>query len=380
MAVVSPWHCYPCPSPIVEVVGPGRAIKVTLVSCSLQLYTLLPQLGRSWLYRHEVIVTATTCKAPTVFAASNMMKDGTGDQQGKEEIKMKVRNSGEDAQQDGKQEAPVGGPAKGTSGVAQGKYPNLVAYILLGLFILLTVLFVVGMLKFKQISSEIKDLKDDVTMQLAKMKHELSTEIRNGHAQLLRGQTQIDNKLVMLSGDVGSAHTELKSGQVQMTNDIARLTDQTRRSHSGISTQLAEMKENCQPRFECPDQWTLFRQKCYYFSPNVEDWTSSQRFCSSKMSNLAVIDTAEEQGFLKEEIKLTRYWIGLNESDTKGEWVWVDGTDYASTQTFWAPGEPKDIGSYEGCVGMKSDGKWNVHSCSQRFNFICERPVFCHFK
>ncbi|XP_067828969.1 C-type lectin domain family 10 member A-like [Heptranchias perlo] len=309
-----------------------------------------------------------------------MVKDSTGDQQGKEEITMKVQNSAEDAQQDGMQDAPVGGHAKGTKAASQGKPSNLMAYILLGLFILLIVIFVVGMLKFKQTSSEIKDLKDDVTKQLAKMKHELSAEMRNGHAQLLRGQTQIDNKIVTLSGDVGTIHTELNRGQVQVKNDIARLADQTRKSHADFWTKLSEMKENCHPRFECPEQWKLFSQKCYYFSPNSEDWSASQKFCSSKMSNLVVIDAIEEQGYLKQEIKATQHWIGLNESYIDGDWIWVDGTDYASSLQFWSAGEPRDIGSYETCAGMKSDGKWSVYSCSQKFNFICERPVSCYFK
>uniref|UniRef100_UPI00398F0680 asialoglycoprotein receptor 1-like n=1 Tax=Pristiophorus japonicus TaxID=55135 RepID=UPI00398F0680 len=308
-----------------------------------------------------------------------MVKDSTGDQQGKEGIKMKVRNSG-DAQQDGTQEAPAGGHGKETVGATQGKFPNLMAYILLGLFVLLTIIFVVGMLKFKQMSSEIKDLKDDVTKQLAKMKHDLSTEIRNGHAQLLRGQTQINNNITMLSGDVGNARTELNWGQAQVKNEITRLADQTRKSHSDFWTELAEMKDNCQPRFECPDQWTLFSQKCYYFSPNTDDWSSSQRFCSSKMANLVVIDTMEEQGYLKQELKAIRHWIGLNESNIEGDWVWVDGTDYATTQQFWSAGEPRDIGNYEECAGLRSDGKWAVYSCSQKLNFICERVVSCHFK
>ncbi|XP_072347356.1 uncharacterized protein [Scyliorhinus torazame] len=302
-------------------------------------------------------------RGSSIPVTSEMVKDSSGDQQ--EEIKMKVRNSG---------------PGKGTAGADGKKIPNLVAYVLLGLFVLLMIIFVVGLLKFKQVSTEIEDFRDDVTMQIAKLKRELGDQIRNDHLQLVKGQRELGNKIVMLSTEVGNAHRDLHRGQSQITNDIARLTDQTHRSHSNFAIQLAEMKDNCQPQFECPDQWTLNRQRCYYFSPTLEDWSTSQRFCLSQMSNLAVIDNSEKQGFLKQEIKLTRHWIGLNESHNAGEWVWVDGTDYASTQTFWAAGEPRDFGNYEACAGMKSDGKWSVYSCSQKLNFICERPVFCHFK
>ncbi|XP_078387263.1 asialoglycoprotein receptor 1-like [Cetorhinus maximus] len=288
--------------------------------------------------------------------------------------------SAEDAQQDGTQEAPAGGHASGTTGAAQGKYPNVAAYILLGLFVLLTIIFVVGLLKFKQISREIKELRDDVSMQLLETKMELSEEITNGHRQMLNGQAQTDTRIARLSADVGNTRTELKQGQSQMTNDIVKLADQTRQSHNDFRFQLADTSENCRPRMECPKQWALLRQKCYLFSGTLEDWSSSQKFCASKMSNLAVIDSAEKQGFLKREIKSKQHWIGLNESNTTDEWSWVDGTNYASTQTFWATGEPRNLGNYETCAGMKSDGKWSVFSCSQKLNFICERPVSCHFK
>ncbi|XP_060711088.1 asialoglycoprotein receptor 1-like isoform X3 [Hemiscyllium ocellatum] len=306
----------------------------------------------------------------SIPVTSEMVKDA-GDHQ--EEIKMKVRNSADDAQQEGTQDASAGGLAKGTAGAPQGNFSKIIAYILLGLFVLLIIIFVVGLLKFKQISNEIKDLRNDVTAQLANMKQELANEIHSSRKQLSQRQTNILQAVASVSED-------MKQSQSKIKNDIANLAYQTRRGHDDITDQLKEMKENCQPQFECPDQWTEFHQKCYYFSPNTEDWSTSQRFCLSKMSNLVVINSAEEQGFLNKGIESNRHWIGLNETNNMDNWGWVDGTQYNTTFKFWAPGEPKDLGSYEACGGMKSDGRWNVYSCSQKLNYICERPVFCHFK
>ncbi|XP_048378059.1 C-type lectin domain family 10 member A-like isoform X2 [Stegostoma tigrinum] len=283
-----------------------------------------------------------------------MVKDA-GDHQ--EEIKMKVKNSGF---------------AKGTAGTPLGNFSKIIAYILLGLFVLLIIIFVVGLLKFKQISNEIKDLRNDVTARLADMKQELTNDIRNGHIQLQQGQIDILSAISSVSADV-------KHSQSKIKNDMANLDQQIRQAHNDIIDQLKTIKENCQPQLECPDQWKEFHQKCYYFSPNTEDWSTSQRFCLSKTSNLVVINSAEEQGFLNKEIRLTRHWIGLNGTNVDN-WNWVDGTQYNTTFKFWAPGEPKDLRSYEACGGMKNDGRWNVYSCSQKLNFICERPVFCHFK
>lgn len=283
-----------------------------------------------------------------------MVKDGAGDRQGKDEMKMNVRNA-EDAQPDGTQEGAAADAAKGTAGATRGKPFGIVSYILLGLFVLLTVMFVVELLKFRQMSGEIKELKDNITSELASMKRELISVIRVENEQLAAGQRNIESR-------------------------ISSLSDQTRKWHGDVRAQLADMRENCRPRFECPDQWTLFSQKCFYFSPNSEDWVSSQRLCTAQMANLVVVDSSAKQAFVKQELKTTRHWIGLNESSVDGTWHWVDGTDYVPSQTFWADGKPKSTGSYEACAGTNRDGSWMVYSCSEKMNYICERPVFCHFK
>ncbi|XP_062891709.1 C-type lectin domain family 17, member A-like [Mobula hypostoma] len=283
------------------------------------------------------------------------MKDSTG----KEEIKMNVKSGGEDAQPVRRQEAPGGDPTKGTAGAAAGKSFSIVSYILLALFVLLMVMFVVEMLKFRQISSEIKDLKDDMTKKLARVKEELITETQKGHGQLVQGQVQ---------------------GQRKIESGISDLKEQMRKWHGDLRAQIADMKNNCRPRFECPKQWTLFGQKCYYFSSNMEDWKSSQTLCSSQMANLVVIDRSDKQEFIKNEIRAPPYWIGLRNSSSDRAWLWVDGTDYPSSKKFWSSDEPRSIANSETCATTNLDGKWVVRSCSERINFICERPVFCHFK
>ncbi|XP_069783732.1 hepatic lectin-like isoform X2 [Narcine bancroftii] len=241
------------------------------------------------------------------------------------------------------------------AGTTPGKTFGIVSYILLGLFVLLTVMFVVELLKFRQMSGEMKDLKDDITEQLARMKEDLMNKIESESTRLLEGQRNIGNR-------------------------ISSSSDQMHIWHSNLQSQMADVRDNCLPKFECPNQWTLFGQKCYYFSPSTKDWLSSQMFCLSEMGNLAVIDRSDKQAFVRKEVKSTRHWIGLNESITDGAWLWVDGTDFSASQKFWSAGEPRNTGSYESCVGTNRDGNWAVYSCHEKMNFICERSVFCNFK
>lgn len=45
----------------------------------------------------------------------------------------------------------------------------------------------------------------------------------------------------------------------------------------------------------CPAKWLNYEGKCYFFSEEEKDWPSSQSFCASHGSSLAVIETETEK-------------------------------------------------------------------------------------
>ena len=68
----------------------------------------------------------------------------------------------------------------------------------------------------------------------------------------------------------------------------------------------------------------------------------------------------------------SEWWIGLNDHDSEGTFVWEDGTTVSYTN--WHSGEPNDYGSGEDCgqLNFWGDGTWNDQSCSETLYFICE--------
>ncbi|XP_072925650.1 hepatic lectin-like isoform X3 [Hemitrygon akajei] len=139
----------------------------------------------------------------------------------------------------------------------------------------------------------------------------------------------VKNELSQWKSDVAANFRKMEGTITKLQNDILHQSDN-------------------QPR--CPTQWTLFRNSCYRFSLATSTWVEALRQCESVDAHLVVINNAEEQDFLTRNLQ-NRYWIGLSDTASEGDWRWVDGTDYSSSSTNWMEGEPNDEKNAEGLCG-----------------------------
>ena len=110
-------------------------------------------------------------------------------------------------------------------------------------------------------------------------------------------------------------------------------------------------------------------------------WFDAQARCEKEGSNLASVQTVEEKQFMVTLDSLDNYvWIGGNDIDTEGSWVWIDGS--AWNYTNWGSGEPNNCCGTpntccggEHCVEMRGtgNGNWNDQDCNDRLPFICKK-------
>uniref|UniRef100_A0A672KCA8 Si:ch211-133n4.7 n=1 Tax=Sinocyclocheilus grahami TaxID=75366 RepID=A0A672KCA8_SINGR len=127
---------------------------------------------------------------------------------------------------------------------------------------------------------------------------------------------------------------------------------------------------------------TSFHGKLYFFSCNELSWSSSRAFCVSKGADLVTITSLTEQNFLVSKIKAW-HWIGLNDLETEGRWVWVNNQTLNETGVqFWykresGKSEPDNWKEAENCAIMKNDlnylESWFDVFCKYRMKFICEK-------
>ncbi|XP_070570789.1 perlucin-like protein [Ptychodera flava] len=125
----------------------------------------------------------------------------------------------------------------------------------------------------------------------------------------------------------------------------------------------------------CQSGWIKFKTSCYFGYPfAMYTYAEAQTTCEGMRANLAVIDDAEENLFLKQYTQnIYHIWIGLSDVDVEGSWEWEDGSKVSYTN--WNTGEPNDAGGIEDCAHFWSslDGKWNDYPCTTRMGFVCER-------
>ncbi|KAK7899387.1 hypothetical protein WMY93_020240 [Mugilogobius chulae] len=153
----------------------------------------------------------------------------------------------------------------------------------------------------------------------------------------------------------------------------------------------------CPNKLRCDTDWELNEGKCYYFSTFTLSWIRSKQRCESVSGRLVKIDSRLEQSFLFWRLgSLMRehedkFWIGLTDSDTEGEWKWTDGSSLNHTATFWFndatrytrepdnwTGQNNQHPEGEDCVRMGEKENWSVNCwfdkhCDTRQRFICEK-------
>ncbi|KAM4688322.1 collectin-12 [Discoglossus pictus] len=128
----------------------------------------------------------------------------------------------------------------------------------------------------------------------------------------------------------------------------------------------------------CPLEWRNFTNKCYYFSTGKDIFDDAKLFCEEKGAMLVVIESKEEQQFLKKQTSGNgSFWIGLTDAEEENVWKWLDGT--LPTFKNWKAGQPDnwahEQGPGEDCAGLIYSGLWNDFHCEDFNNFICEKPM-----
>ncbi|KAI2653104.1 C-type lectin domain family 4 member E [Labeo rohita] len=174
--------------------------------------------------------------------------------------------------------------------------------------------------------------------------------------------------------------------QLNINNIMVRKSEELKANYTKVREQLSFYEAFKAQSLNCDMTSTTFKGKLYFFSCDKLNWLCSRAFCVSKGADLVTITSQTEQRFLLSKIKDWN-WIGLNDLETEGHWVWVNNQTLNETGVqFWhkrtsEKSEPdnwkEDDHTGENCAIVKNDvnylDRWFDVSCNYQMKFICEK-------
>ena len=119
--------------------------------------------------------------------------------------------------------------------------------------------------------------------------------------------------------------------------------------------------------------------RCFsYFTHHGKNWADAREMCMAWGGDLATFTSLEEYNLMYSTITGSAFcWLGLNDIENEGTWVWADGD--ASTYRNWHPGQPDDHSGSQDCSwtwnnklvdDVQCNGQYSCSFCSTIGQFI----------
>ncbi|XP_063872397.1 brevican core protein-like [Scylla paramamosain] len=122
----------------------------------------------------------------------------------------------------------------------------------------------------------------------------------------------------------------------------------------------------------CEPGWSLYESSCFKFNNDKKfAWVEGLSYCNGYDADYAKVTSRVQASFLK-ALATDDTWIGLNDNNFEGIFIWTDRSQPAFTE--WSQGEPNGDGD---CTEMSksNDFWWKDASCAIMKSVLCEKPA-----
>ncbi|XP_062618773.1 CD209 antigen-like protein D [Saccostrea cucullata] len=130
--------------------------------------------------------------------------------------------------------------------------------------------------------------------------------------------------------------------------------------------------------------WMFYGNHYYLNIRSNATWHNAKLACENIGAHLVTIETEEENTWLTETFvpvwdhaecsswwHCCSHWIGANDIEQEGRFVWTENNNNVTSYSNWYPGEPDD-NSGQHCVDLCRHGFWEDASCNKITSYICE--------
>ncbi|XP_053706176.1 galactose-specific lectin nattectin-like [Synchiropus splendidus] len=128
----------------------------------------------------------------------------------------------------------------------------------------------------------------------------------------------------------------------------------------------------------CPDGWTRYKGRCFYYVAKPEDFGTAEYNCVGLGGNLVSIHSKPELTFIEGVIRRVtgvnkRIWAGGFDSAKEGSWMWTDGSKF--NFRFWGRRQPDNGARTEHCMELNWRGMPNDHQCYHKKPYMCAKDL-----
>ena len=131
----------------------------------------------------------------------------------------------------------------------------------------------------------------------------------------------------------------------------------------------------------CPPPWLAFGNHCYLYVIEEMKFLKAEEYCSNfskpgKVAHLVSISDQAENSFVGqyvERIKNTKFWIGFNDMEEEGNFLWMDGS--LGNFSNWHDNEPNNFNGEQHCTYIdvgRFNYKWDDAQCRHSYSFMCK--------
>ncbi len=120
----------------------------------------------------------------------------------------------------------------------------------------------------------------------------------------------------------------------------------------------------------------------YWFCTNDRSWDSARALCQGAGYDLASVQTASENSFIKSHLGADA-WLAGADTAVEGVWRWnqgnaqfwqgvANGSATAGAFVSWKSGQPNNTSNQDCLMVDDSDGKWSDETCTLTRDYVCE--------
>ena len=116
----------------------------------------------------------------------------------------------------------------------------------------------------------------------------------------------------------------------------------------------------------------------YFVQLEGKTWADARQHCVDNDAHLMEVRTQEEYdralGIWDE---VGNFWLGGNDIEEEGVWVWNSNGEVIDMSRFWLAGRPYAGETGRNCLMMASDTGFEDYNCAaSSYSYVCEYQVF----